>query len=212
MTDQIKANLSAKSTPELQALLKLRDNAEWSEDAFAAMAEILHDRNETIPTLDKRLQSTPAQASDSLAPNEHAKVAAIVFIILNSLGALLGLFILFVALQMQSRLLGSASSEAVLQKFIFLLVGTISFFGSCYAVFTASMLLAGQMPKLWKSGAIVSMVAGTALMCLPLFHVPVAIWLLKMIKSSGDIPSSKQIAKQSETPNPATRSESDTIE
>ena len=48
MKEQIKRNLRSKETTELVEIYVLHDENEWSEDAFAAIAEILAERGENL--------------------------------------------------------------------------------------------------------------------------------------------------------------------
>lgn len=64
MRNEIKANLSGKSTEELRAILKIRDRDEWSDDAFDVAREILEERGEASSEIQKR---DPSSFSASLS-------------------------------------------------------------------------------------------------------------------------------------------------
>lgn len=120
--------------------------------------------------------------SDIVDIQARSKNAVIVFIVLNSISIVASLFCLFIYFETRVGVPRAIDYPSIRNNFILLFGSFTGFAGSTYAVFTALMLTTGTNAALCKSGAIASMIAGAALMCLPILHVPVAIWLIKKVK------------------------------
>ena len=110
------------------------------------------------------------------------KAAAITFIVINGLSVIQGLLVLFMDLGGYGASRGIADPHILLMNALMSLYAVSFLATSAYALVIGCLVLARKSAGLWMSGAIVSIVAGALGMVLIILHLPVAIWLIIVIK------------------------------
>jgi len=74
LAEQIKDNLSKKTTEELLSIWAENDRTEWSEEAFAAIHVLLTDRGAAIPSQ----KNIDANGAKGVAPEKKGSIFAVI--------------------------------------------------------------------------------------------------------------------------------------